>query len=110
LWNRWIVEFNYRYYQQTEADFYSDLFQFANQQNFMARDKELSKFNDNTLGVALSYDVFEHGWGYVDKATLNFTYSRIWFDYDNYTDARQANPSNYDFTADVFQLFASIWY
>ncbi len=110
LWNRWIVEFNYRYYQQTEADFYSDLFQFANQQNFMGRDKELSKFNDNTLGVTLSYDVFEHGWGYVDKATLNFTYSRIWFDYDNYTDARQANPSAYNFNADIFQMFASIWY
>jgi len=54
--------------------------------------------------------VLEHGWGYLDKATLNFTYSRIWFDYDNYTDAREAVPSEYDFTADVFQLFASVWF
>jgi hypothetical protein len=76
----------------------------------MARDKELSRFDDNTAGVALSYDVLEHGWSYLDKATLNFTYSRIWFDYDNYTDARQAVPPDYDFTADVFQLFASVWF
>ncbi len=110
LWDRWIVEFNYRYYQQDQADFYSDLFQFPDQQNFMARDKELSKFKDQTLGVALSYDLFEDGWGYLDKATLNVKYSRIWFDYDNYSDARQANAPGYDFTADLFQLFASVWY
>jgi len=110
LRDRWILEFNYRYYQQDQADFYADLFQFPDQQNFMGRDKELSKFHDNTVGVALSYDVLEHGWGYLDKATLNFTYSRIWFDYDNYTDARQTVPPEYDFTADVFQLFASVWF
>lgn len=110
LWDRWIVEFNYRYYQQDQADFYSDLFQFPDQQNFMARDKELSKFKDHTLGVMLSYDVFENGWGYLDRATLNVKYSRIWFDYDNYSDARQANAPGYDFTADVLQLFASVWY
>jgi hypothetical protein len=80
----------------------------------MARDKELSEFDDHTVGFALSYDVLENGWGYFNRATLNFKYSRIWFEYDNFTDVRGNPPvgqePKYDFDADVIQLFGSVWY
>ncbi len=42
---QWTLEARVRYYQQEHADFYADLFDRANQQNFLARDKELSTFN-----------------------------------------------------------------
>ncbi len=114
LWDGWIVDIGFRYYQQSNADFYSDLFIRPDQQNFVARDKELSEFNDYTVSVALSYDLFEKGWGYIDKATLNVSYDRVLFKYDNYSDVRNGqvppNASEYDFTADVIQIFGSIWY
>lgn len=114
LWDKWIFELSYRYYTQTDADFYGDLFERPDQQNFMGRDKELSEFTDHSVGFALSYDVLENGWGYLDKATLNFKYNHIWFDYENFTDVR-GDPAvgqepKYDFDADVIQIFGSIWY
>jgi len=114
LWDKWIFELSYRYYTQTDADFYGDLFERPDQQNFMGRDKELSEFTDHSVGFSLSYDVLENGWGYLDKATFNFKYNHIWFDYDNFTDVR-GNPAvgqepKYDFDADVIQIFGSIWY
>ena len=51
----WTLDAKLRWYQQGQAEFYRDLFDFANQQNFMARDKELSEFNNLTLGVGASY-------------------------------------------------------
>ena len=37
----WTMEIGYRNYSQTHADFYSDLFERRDQQNFMARDKDV---------------------------------------------------------------------
>jgi hypothetical protein len=112
--DRWILDIGFRYYQQTHADFYADLFERPDQQNFMARDKELSEFQDYTVGFALSYDLLKKGWGYIDKATLNFSYDHIWFQYDDFSDVRNGlippEASEYDFTADVVQIFGSIWY
>jgi hypothetical protein len=110
LRDKWILELRYRYYTQTDADFYSDVFRFPNQQNFMARDKELSEFTDHTLGFAVSYNVLKKNWGYIDKATLNFKYDHIWFDYDNFTDITKSDLPSYEFDADVIQLFVSAWY
>ncbi|MGB5473615.1 MAG: DUF3570 domain-containing protein, partial [Gammaproteobacteria bacterium] len=70
----WQVEGTYRYYTQTAADFYNDLFPFAGSQNFLARDKELSTFTSNTLGAKLSYDIFKKGWHSIDRGSLNLAY------------------------------------
>lgn len=112
--DRWIFDASFRYYEQTEADFYADLFLFPDQQNFMARDKELSEFKDYTAGFGVTYNVFKQGWGHLDKATINLRYDHIWFNYDNFTDVKNGvippQADTYDFTADVIQLFASVWY
>jgi hypothetical protein len=110
LREKWILELRYRYYTQSEADFYSDVFQYPNQQNFMARDKELSEFSDHTLGFAVSYSLLNDNWGYIDKATLNFKYDHIWFKYDNFTDVTKSDLPEYEFDAGVMQLFFSAWY
>jgi len=114
LWDRWILDVGFRYYQQTHADFYADLFERPDQQNFVGRDKELSEFQDYTVGLALTYNLLDKGWGYIDRATLNFSYDHIWFQYDDFSDVRGGvippAASEYDFTADVVQVFGSIWY
>jgi len=114
LRDRWIFDVGFRYYQQTRADFYADLFDRPDQQNFMARDKELSEFKDYSVGFGLTYNLLEHSWGYIDKATLNFNYDHIWFRYNDFSDVRGGaippQAPEYEFDADVLQLFGSIWY
>jgi hypothetical protein len=47
----WILEDRVRYYTQTAADFYQDIFPRADFSNFMARDKELATYNAITAGL-----------------------------------------------------------
>ena len=114
LRERWILDVGFRYYTQSDADFYADLFERPDQQNFMARDKELSRFQNYTLSFGVSYNLLDKVLGYVDKATLNLKYDRIWFQYDNFSDVRDGlvppTAPGYDFSADVFQIYGSVWY
>jgi hypothetical protein len=111
----WTLDLRYRYYTQSAADFYSDLFPYENAQNYLARDKELSNFTSNTLGAGLSYEFVRDGWRFIDKASLNLAYDHIWFDYEDFRDLRDnsAPPGKeklYSFSANVAQLFLSIWF
>jgi hypothetical protein len=119
----WTFDASLRYYTQGHADFYSDLFDRRNEQNFLARDKELSTFKSHTLRVGATYAFASSGWRFVKKGTLNFVYDRIQFDYDDFRDARYSllpatDPSFrpagteplYSFGANVFQAFVSIWF
>ncbi|TDJ66527.1 MAG: DUF3570 domain-containing protein [Proteobacteria bacterium] len=103
---RWLMEFRYRYYTQDAASFYSD--NFTAEQNFMARDKELSTFTSNSLGGKFSYTFLQNGAHTLVKGTFSFSYDFIKFDYDNFTDIR--NGKLFSFDADVIQLFVSLWY
>jgi hypothetical protein len=120
---QWIFDIGYRYYAQNNADFYRDLFDRPNQQNFLARDKELSTFKSQALSIGASYEFTPNGWGFIKKGTLNFYYDRIQFDYDDFRDARYSLlPSTdpnfraagteplYSFGANVYQLFVSVWF
>jgi hypothetical protein len=111
----WLFEGRYRYYTQNSADFYSDLFPRQDSQNFLARDKELSAFNSNTLGFSVSYDFIQNGWRWVDRGSINLSYDHIWFKYDDFRDLRDTSAPVgseplYKFSADVAQLFISIWF
>ncbi|MDM3872177.1 DUF3570 domain-containing protein [Porticoccus sp. W117] len=104
-----------RHYKQDQADFYSDLFAFQGSQNFLARDKELSTFTSNTIGIGVSYELPNKLWGLAEKSTVNLFWDRIAFDYDNFRDvtATGFNPGEeplYSFDADVIRLFLSVWY
>lgn len=111
----WIIETKLRSYSQTEANFYSDLFPSANYQNFMARDKELSAFDSQSVRLAVTYNILRGGWKFVDRGTLNVIYDHIQFNYDDFRDLRQTGgvvgqEPLYGFDANVFQLFASFWF
>jgi len=111
----WLLDFRYRYYTQSAADFYSDLFPRAQAQNFLARDKEMSSNSNQTFGLGVSYQIFPKSWGYIDRGSLNLKYDYILFDYDNFRDiTRSGFPAGeeplYDFSASVMQLFVSLWY
>ena len=109
----WIADFRIRSYAQTQANFYSDLFASSEEFTQRGRDKELSTFSSFTVGAGISYE-FAHGWGFVDKASVNLSYDHIQFDYDNFHDAtlgfELGEEPLYSFDADVIQFFVSVWY
>jgi hypothetical protein len=119
-WRRWIFDGRLRYYTQTQADFYSDLFPRRDYQNFLARDKELAAYTGYTVGLGASYE-FNVPWApkWIQKSTLNARLDHILIDYDNFRDATKTDPGNgvlagaeplYRLNANVFQLFLSIWF
>ncbi|MCW9024410.1 MAG: DUF3570 domain-containing protein [Gammaproteobacteria bacterium] len=109
----WIFDLKYRLYSQTRADFYSDLFAFSQAQNFLARDKELSTFDSSTISLGVSYEITPD-WSLIDRASINFKYDRIVFDYKDFRDLSQSGAVGseplYNFSADVIQLYFSAWY
>lgn len=110
----WIIEVRGRHYEQTAADFYSDLLETTNI-NFYARDKELSTFDNNSLGATVSYErkAPEH-WP-ISKARAGVMFDYFMFDYSDFRDARKKNVTPgtepmYEFNARVFRLLLSVWY
>jgi hypothetical protein len=109
------VELKYRFYNQTAADFYNDLFPRSRSQNFMARDKELSSFTTHTLGGGVSYE-FDTPWfpGF-KRGQLSLFMDYIAFDYDDFRDpnvdgiAPGAEPL-YEFDSIVTRFFFSLYY
>lgn len=112
--NKWLLDVSYRYYTQTEADFYSDLFEFADAQNFLARDKEMSAFKDHTLRAEISYDFSVDRWAFLKRGTANFSYNYILFRYDNFRNVLAGGPAGaeplYEFEAGITQLYLSFWF
>jgi hypothetical protein len=113
----WIFDVSYRFYTQSAADFYSDLFAYEGAQNFLARDKELSTFNSHTVRIGASYNLIADGWRYLEKATLNLYYDHIIYDYKDFRDLRSidsggvaGNEPLYGYSADVLQLYFSAWF
>jgi len=121
LADSWVFDLSYRFYTQSSAEFYSDLFPYENAQNFLARDKELSTFSSHTIRFGASYNLFSEGWGFLEKATLNFYVDHIFYDYRNFRDLRPVDESGaplfapgeepaYSYSADVLQLYFSVWF
>ena len=112
----WIFDGKVRFYDQPQgASFYSDLFPYANSQNFMARHKELSTFNSQDLRLEASYDILKGGWKFVEKGTVNVVWDHMLFNYDDFRDLRVTGMAPgteplYHFDADVFQVFVSFWF
>ena len=109
----WIFEARFRYHEQSEAEFYSDLFPFENAQNFLARDKELSRFTSTTIGLTASYE-FGRAWSFIDRGSLNVELDWIRFDYDNFRDLTKEGDVGdeplYSFNARVTRIYASFWF
>ncbi len=118
-WKRWVFDAKFRYYRQTAADFYSDLFPRRQFANFLARDKELSTFSSYTAGIGASYEFTVSRFPSIQKGTANFRWDHLMIDYQDFRDATAVDPGNgvvagseplYQLDADVLQLFVSIWF
>lgn len=115
LKNNWTLDFDYRYYTQTHANFYSDLFPYVDAQNYLTRDKELSTFASRSIGLKASYNFLDNGWKFIDKGRADIAYNHIMFDYKDFRDLRVSGVAPgteplYGFSANVLQLFLSLWY
>ncbi|HUA89018.1 MAG TPA: DUF3570 domain-containing protein, partial [Steroidobacteraceae bacterium] len=116
-WHNWIFDGSLRYYRQTAADFYSDLFPRADYQNFMARDRELAAFQTYTVGVGAAYQFPHFSWApWVTRSSLNFHVEHFLAKYSDFRDALLAPEYGagkeplYQLNANVFTGFISIWY
>lgn len=111
---QWIFDIKYRFYQQTHADFYSDLFPYESAQNYLARDKELATFSSQDFGCKVTYEFASSPARFIKKSTINFAYDYIHYSYDDFRDLTQNTAAGaeglYGFSANVLQFFLSIWY
>jgi len=118
-WRNWTFDGSVRFYTQTHADFYSDLFSSPTQQNFMSRNRELSAFNSYTIGAGAAYEFHMPYATWINKSTANFRIDHLIFDYKDFRDALLIDPSagvvagaepQYSVQINVMQVFLSIWY
>ena len=110
----WILEAGYRWYDQSAADFYSDLFPRADAQNFLARDKELSTFHNQMLSFGATYELPALGWKRIRRSTVNVFIDHIQYDYEDFRDVTKGGAPGeeplYGFDANVVRVFFSGWF
>ncbi len=112
--DEWILDFSFRHYEQTKADFFSDLYSRIDAQNFLARDKEMSTFSNDSVGFEVAYEHELLDWEAFDKFSITLAVDYIQFDYEDFLDIReQTTPGtepSYSFDAVVTRFFFSVWY
>jgi hypothetical protein len=119
MWKRWVFDAHVRYYHQTAADFYSDLFPRQGAQNFLARDKELASYDAITVGLQATYDFTIPRVRWVQKSSVTARFEHMTINYDDFRDATKLDTANgivagteplYKLNANIIQLFVSIWF
>jgi hypothetical protein len=115
VFRSWTLDTHLRGYRQTHADFYSDLFPYADAQNFLARDRELATFRSLTMGVGASWEYHTVRLHWLQKGTVNLRWDRLRINYDDFRDARVrgVTPGTeplYTLDANIIQGFFSIWF
>jgi hypothetical protein len=120
--NKFIFEGRLRHYNQSHATFYSDLFDFANQQNFEARDQNLAALTNNTVDAKVTWAFAPEGFLIFKRATTSFDVTRIQFKYSDFRNIRSYNitPAGgnyavgteplYGFDAMVYQVYVSLFF
>src|SRR5262245_26225027 len=105
------LDLHYRYYSQTAADFYSDLFPRQQAQNFLARDKELASFTTQTIGAGLSYEFHTPRLPLFKKGEASLFLDYIMFSYDDFRDVTEGGAPGqeplYEFESTVIRAFIS---
>ncbi|MGC1458636.1 MAG: DUF3570 domain-containing protein [Steroidobacteraceae bacterium] len=118
-WRNWTFDGSFRFYKQSQADFYSDLFASANQQNFMSRNRELSAFNSFTIGTGAAYEFHIPDAPWISRSTANIRFDHFLFDYKDFRDALLIDPAKgivagaeplYSVGLNVMQVFLSVYY
>jgi len=117
--NKWIFEGRVRYYKQSAANFYSDLFPFAGSQNFTARDQNLAALDNTTIGAKVTYAFLPDGWRIFKRGTVTGDVSRIRFNYLDFRNIKDFGVQQgfapgteplYQFSAMVYQVYFSMYF
>jgi hypothetical protein len=105
---------HYRYYTQGAADFYSDLYPRQDSQNFLSRDKELSTFSSNSLGVGVDYEFGTDLMPFFKRGQFSLAADYLWFNYDDFRDVLKSGAPGdeplYSFESTVIRAYLSLWY
>jgi hypothetical protein len=112
--DRLTLEARYRYYEQTAADFYADLFPRANYQNYLARDKELATFDSHTVGFGVTYSIGQRFLPFFKRGEVSLFTDFLMVSYDDFHDVRYvAAPGEeplYELESTVIRAYLSLWY
>jgi hypothetical protein len=110
------------YTQPVSNKFYSDLFDFAKQQNFEARDQNLAASTNNTVDAKVTWAFAPEGFLIFKRATTSFDVTRIQFKYSDFRNIRSYNSTAaggnfaagteplYRFDATVYQVYVSLFF
>jgi len=115
VFRSWTLDSHLRMYRQKQADFYSDLFERQNAQNFEARDRELAAFKSLTYGIGATWEYHVARLSWLQKGTINLRWDRMHINYDDFHDPRLpgfaagAGPL-YTLDASILQGFVSFWF
>jgi hypothetical protein len=120
--NTFIFEGRLRHYSQNHATFYSDLFPFANSQNFEARDQNLAASTNDTVDAKVTWAFAPEGFLIFKRATTSFDVTRIHFKYSDFRNIRSYNDTAaggnfavgteplYHFDATIYQVYVSMFF
>lgn len=110
----WLFDVHARYYKQSAANFYSDLFTRANEFKYMTRDKQLSDMHSIAFGAGVTYELpFKDT--FVDKLTFNLFWDHVKFDFSDFRDAREkgvapGSESEYSYDANILRFLFTAWF
>jgi hypothetical protein len=114
VFGNWLFDVRYRYYTQDAADFYRDLFPRRNTLNFQGRDKELSTFTAQTLGLGATWQFRMNRLPWLERGTVNLRYDYMMSRYDDFRDVtaggRAGSEPMFELDASVVQFFVSAWF
>jgi hypothetical protein len=117
--NMFIFEGRLRHYSQNHATFYSDLFPFANSQNFEARDQNLAASTNNSIDGKVTWAFAPEGFLIFKRATASVDVTRIQFKYKDFRNIKDYNDNNgyapgteplYAFDAMIYQVYISMFF
>ena len=110
----WLLDLRVRHYDQGKADFYQDMFSRSAEFNVRARDKEMSTFNNLSLGFSVTYEFQFSPQNWLKKSTLNVEFDHVRFEYDDFRnvllDAPVGEEPFYEFSANITRIYFSIFY
>lgn len=117
-WKDFTFTGKFRYYDQTGAHFYRDVFPRSQATNFRGRDKELSDLTSTTLKLQAAYEFISDdgtaAFGFIKRAKITASLNMLFVDYHDFSDASLGLPIGseplYSLDANVFQVFFSFFY
>ena len=114
----WTFTGKVRYYDQTGAHFYRDIFSRSQETNFRGRDKELSALTSYTFLLQAAYEFIRDDgikvWGFIKRAKVTASLNMLSVDYHDFSDLTAQTVIGeeplYSLDANVFQIYFSFFY